>query len=53
MINIPDTAAKHVNMVWENPRNWWDSESTVKAREIFFDRCGRVGEDSLDEWSIF
>ena len=53
MFSCPDSAAKHVNMVWENPKDWWDSENTVKAREYFFDRCGRVSEDSLDEWSIF
>jgi putative transferase (TIGR04331 family) len=53
IFSCSDAAAKHVNMVWEDPRDWWDSENTVKAREYFFDRCGKVNEDSLDEWSIF
>ena len=53
IFSSPDDAAKHVNKVWENVSSWWDSEKTVKAREYFFDRCGRVDRSSQSEWVDF
>jgi putative transferase (TIGR04331 family) len=46
-------AANHINKVWENPKLWWDSLDIINAREEFFDQCGRVDDDWLNQWSSF
>lgn len=49
----PDEAAHHINKIWNDPESWWNSDKTFKAREHFFDQCGRVRKDWLYEWSSF
>jgi len=48
-----NSAANHINSVWSNPLEWWDSDSVLKARQMFFDVCGDVDDDWADEWSSF
>ena len=49
----PKEAAEHVNNIWSNPSLWWEKPETIQAREYFFDMCGRVSDDWLDEWAAF
>jgi putative transferase (TIGR04331 family) len=53
IFSSPNDAAKHVNKVWEDVSGWWDSEKTVRAREYFFDKCGRVDSSSQSKWIDF
>jgi putative transferase (TIGR04331 family) len=49
----PIMAANHINMVHENPFEWWNRDDTVRARNMFFNVCGKNVNDSTTEWSIF
>jgi putative transferase (TIGR04331 family) len=49
----PASAAQHINNVWNNIDLWWDAPQTVRAREHFFDICGRVKKDWVSEWVLF
>ncbi len=46
-------AADHINKIWSNPEKWWASSEIVQVRESFFDMCGRVSDEWLDEWGEF
>jgi putative transferase (TIGR04331 family) len=46
-------AAAHVNRIWESPDTWWNQSKTRHAREAFFDMCGRVKTNWLQEWVSF
>ncbi len=46
-------AAKHVNTIWNNPIEWWNSEKVLTAREIFQKKCGKHNPNWLKEWSLF
>ena len=47
-------AAIHVNSIQEDPYIWWNQESVIEAREMFFDVCGwNAGKDKITEWSNF
>ena len=49
----PIKAAKHVNNISHNPKIWWNKEETIHARNMFFDICGTVSDNPLDDWSCF
>ncbi len=49
----PRAAADHINNIWNNPNTWWESKEVVLAREHFFDLCGNINDDWVDEWSEF
>ena len=53
VFSCPKEAAEHVNKIWTNPGEWWGSTKVLQARENFFDMCGRVHKDWLDEWVLF
>ena len=46
-------ASNHINTIWDNPNYWWSLPEVVNAREEFFDQCGRVDDNWLDQWSDF
>lgn len=48
-----NSAANHINNIWDNPLVWWNSNSVLEARQMFFDICGDVDDDWADEWSSF
>ena len=48
-----ESAANHINNIWNNPLEWWESNEVFRARKMFFDICGDSDEDWLDEWSNF
>ena len=49
----PVSASSHINRIWNDPRLWWDSQTVIDVRKEFFDQCGRVDGDWLDQWSRF
>ena len=49
----PVSASNHINRIWNDPRLWWDSPTVIDVRKEFFDQCGRVDGDWLDQWSMF
>jgi|APSaa5957512535_1039671.scaffolds.fasta_scaffold30182_2 putative transferase (TIGR04331 family) len=46
-------ASNHINKIWNNPNYWWSLPEVVNAREEFFDQCGRVDDNWLEQWSDF
>jgi putative transferase (TIGR04331 family) len=49
----PFDAAHHINKIWDNPYKWWHSEKVIYAREYFFEMCGSVDNNWINEWSDF
>ena len=49
----PIKAAEHINTVWEDPEEWWLDPETQKAVGYFFEMCGSVGKDWVNEWVGF
>jgi putative transferase (TIGR04331 family) len=49
----PYLAAKHINKIWGDPGAWWESQEVILAREHFFDLCGNVNDNWIEEWSDF
>ena len=49
----PIEAADHVNEIWKDADEWWARADTTRVREMFFDLCGRVRSDWLNEWVGF
>jgi putative transferase (TIGR04331 family) len=49
----PVSASSHINRIWNDPRLWWDSPTVIDVRKEFFDQCGRVDDNWLDQWSDF
>jgi len=49
----PIMAANHINMVHENPFEWWNRDDTVRARNMFSNVCSLNVNDPITEWSIF
>jgi putative transferase (TIGR04331 family) len=46
-------AAAHLNAIWADPAQWWDSPAVKAAREEFFETALRVRGDWLSEWARF
>jgi len=53
LFDNPLLASNHINKIWNNPKTWWDSKKVINAREEFFDQCGRVDDDWLEQWVNF
>lgn len=49
----PIKAANHINTIWNNPYDWWDSEKTSNIRNIFINEF--IGDDDrkLTKWIEF
>ncbi len=46
----PESAAKHLNKVYEKIDDWWDNRDLQMARQNFVDRYAFCPEDGLDRW---
>jgi len=46
----PESAAKKVNEVYENPLLWWNSKDVQDVRERFCYRFARTSKDWISEW---
>lgn len=47
------SAAKHLNSIWNNPEEWWNRPSVLKARECFERECCQIDENRISIWSDF
>ena len=47
------SAARHLNSVWNNPDEWWNRPSVLKARECFKNECCQIDKNQISIWSEF
>jgi putative transferase (TIGR04331 family) len=47
----PLSAAEKVNEIFDNPREWWLSNTVQNARKVFCDRFAYARNDWLDIWA--
>jgi len=47
------SAARHLNSVWNNPEEWWNRPSVLKARGRFERECCQIDENRIPIWSDF
>ena len=53
IFNDSGSAANHVNNIYDNPNDWWNSKKTIKARELFYKVFGSVKKNWQSEWINF
>jgi putative transferase (TIGR04331 family) len=53
IFNDPILAAEHVNSIWNNPEEWWNSDNVHKAKQNFLDEIGLVSDNDIGEWHEF
>ena len=49
----PILASKHLNEIWKNVDDWWESKNVKKARENFFIETALVESKPLEKWKNF
>ena len=53
LFSDPILAANHVNLIWDNPDDWWDSKLVKKTRKKFFEECVYVSKNGINKWYDF
>jgi putative transferase (TIGR04331 family) len=46
-------AAHHINTVWTNPEKWWNSSSTMEARNEFRRQALNMDDNWMNKWKEF
>ena len=46
----PKDASKHINEIWHNPLEWWNSKKILELRNLFTEYCSIEKEDNLSYW---
>lgn len=46
----PYEASKHINKIWDNPLDWWNSKKVLEVRNLFTEYCSIEKEDNLAYW---
>ncbi len=49
----PQAAATQLNVIWEDPDQWWNSSEVVYARNEFHRQAVYLGSNWLNEWTAF
>ena len=49
----PQLASKHLNKIWNNVDDWWESDEVKKTREFFFKEVALVENNALEKWKFF
>ena len=49
----PELASKHLNKIWDNVDDWWESDEVKKTREVFIKEVALVENNALHKWKIF
>lgn len=49
----PIVAANHINMVHENPLEWWNRDDTVRVRNMFSDAASLSSKNPIAVWADF
>ena len=53
LFSDPISAANHVNLIWDNPNDWWNSKLVKETRKKFFEECVYVSKNGINQWSRF
>ena len=53
IFNDPILAAEHVNLIWDDPKEWWGGADVRKAKQRFLDECLLVSKNGVGEWYEF
>ena len=48
-----DTAADHINNIFDDPMGWWNLDATKDARNLFNNLCFTEGKNSISLWTNF
>ena len=51
--NDPEQAANHLLEIHQNPMRWWNSPTTVQARQMFETICITPSESPFNKWRKF
>lgn len=49
----PVLASKHLNGIWNNIEDWWESRDVKMARENFIKEAALVKSNPLEKWKKF
>lgn len=49
----PKAAADHLNDIWANPNQWWNSQNVVNARQEFHRQACKNDTDWVKQWTAF
>ena len=41
--------AKHINSIWNNHQEWWDSDKVQKAKNIFCNEFAYINKNKVNE----
>jgi putative transferase (TIGR04331 family) len=47
------SAATHLNEIWDDPSSWWCSESVLRAREEFKAQASKLDKNCWKDWKHF
>jgi putative transferase (TIGR04331 family) len=50
IFSCPKKAAAHVNEIWQNPNEWWDSEKVLHTRQIFMKYMLKLSDSPIKDW---
>ncbi len=48
-----EAAADHINQIWSNPGNWWNSSETLQARNEFLRQALNIDFNWVKNWRNF
>ena len=51
IFNDPVAAALHIDSVWDQPDEWWNSEEVTRARDSFIAPTLVVSRDPMEAWT--
>ena len=44
-------AAKHINLIWNDPYKWWNSKDTLNSIKNLKEYAFNIKDEWLDEWT--
>jgi putative transferase (TIGR04331 family) len=53
LFDDPELASKHLNKVWNNVDDWWESNEVKRSRESFIKEAALVENNALEKWKLF
>ena len=48
-----NTAAQHINNIFEDPMKWWSTDTTQDALKLFYEMCLTDSKDPVGSWAKF
>ena len=43
-------AANHINSIWDNPSDWWNSDKVLNVRKKFMNEFAMTSSKSVNKW---